>query len=372
MPSECRVENLADLEPLSTQVAGHEKGVLQLQGGQKVVKSCLPLEVEFYETLSRPYPLAKGGGGQSELVERLSRLIPSYHGSLNHRVAEYLSEQQDDDPIDNRDDLDAAVSSSVKRDPASPAPPPTIVLENLTHPFKCPNVCDIKLGTQLWDEGSSPEKRRRMENVARETTSFECGLRLTGWKTYDNSSKTYHAVGKGFGKAIGPESLPLGIRMILSSPLEGDAKEVKAKFPEKVPLPPSAALPHLPKELVRPLVEQGIKPFLHEAISIFSSLHVRIRGGSVLLVYEGDRESLRAGLEEKSTSGDVGANTDAATTTTLKAGKVGEGITKRVFDARFIDFGHAALVDESEGIDQGVLKGLKYLLSLVEDFEASL
>ena len=58
----------------------------------------------------------------------------------------------------------------------------SIVLENLSHPFLKPNILDIKLGTVLHDDSASEEKRARMIKTAKETTSFETGIRLTGFK----------------------------------------------------------------------------------------------------------------------------------------------------------------------------------------------
>jgi 1D-myo-inositol-tetrakisphosphate 5-kinase/inositol-polyphosphate multikinase len=55
------------------------------------------------------------------------------------------------------------------------------VLENLSHRFRKPNILDIKLGTILYDETASEEKRLRMEKTAKDTTSFETGVRLTGF-----------------------------------------------------------------------------------------------------------------------------------------------------------------------------------------------
>jgi hypothetical protein len=56
-----------------------------------------------------------------------------------------------------------------------------LVLQNLSHTFSKPNILDIKLGTILWDEYATPEKRARMEKAARDTTSLETGVRLTGF-----------------------------------------------------------------------------------------------------------------------------------------------------------------------------------------------
>ena len=56
----------------------------------------------------------------------------------------------------------------------------SIVLENLAHNYTRPCVLDAKLGTELYDPDASAEKKARMEKQAKETTSHETGLRLTG------------------------------------------------------------------------------------------------------------------------------------------------------------------------------------------------
>jgi hypothetical protein len=58
-----------------------------------------------------------------------------------------------------------------------------LVLENLTHRFRKPNVLDIKLGKILYDEQSaSPKKMEKMKKAAQKTTSGKLGLRLTGFQ----------------------------------------------------------------------------------------------------------------------------------------------------------------------------------------------
>lgn len=58
----------------------------------------------------------------------------------------------------------------------------SIVLENLSYPFLKPNILDVKLGTLLYDEDASPEKKERMDKAARDTTTHETGIRLTGFQ----------------------------------------------------------------------------------------------------------------------------------------------------------------------------------------------
>jgi inositol-polyphosphate multikinase len=56
------------------------------------------------------------------------------------------------------------------------------VLENISYPFKKPNILDIKLGTILYEDAASEEKKQRMIKTAKETTSLETGVRITGFE----------------------------------------------------------------------------------------------------------------------------------------------------------------------------------------------
>lgn len=130
------------------QVAGHPGTLQSLKGpnGEDlIVKQSLPKEVAFYEELK-----SSSAPHNDAVHEFASKWTPKYYGSLN--------------PADGG------------------AGPPRIIIEDLLSGFQRPNVIDIKLGTQLWDEDASQEKRQRMEKASRETTSFEAGIRLTGWR----------------------------------------------------------------------------------------------------------------------------------------------------------------------------------------------
>jgi len=48
---------------------------------------------------------------------------------------------------------------------------------------------DIKLGTVLYEETAPPEKVARMQKAAKDTTSFETGVRLTGFQVSVYSCK---------------------------------------------------------------------------------------------------------------------------------------------------------------------------------------
>lgn len=56
------------------------------------------------------------------------------------------------------------------------------MIENLAHSFLKPNIIDLKLGTVHYDALATPEKVERMKKMARETTSLETGIILTGFQ----------------------------------------------------------------------------------------------------------------------------------------------------------------------------------------------
>lgn len=134
------------------QVAGHP-GTLQAlkgpNGESLIVKESLSSEVAFYEALQSQQSSTEDSA--AAVREFATEWIPKYYGSL---------------PA-------AAGGASQK---------PRIIIEDLLSGFQRPNVIDVKLGTQLWDENSSEEKKQRMDKASKETTSFETGVRLTGWR----------------------------------------------------------------------------------------------------------------------------------------------------------------------------------------------
>ncbi|SPO24175.1 related to ARG82 - dual-specificity inositol polyphosphate kinase required for regulation of phosphate-and nitrogen-responsive genes [Ustilago trichophora] len=311
----------SDLTPLTNQVAGHPDGVQSLEGGRLVVKACLPRELQFYDEVKQAVAgNAKLEARQVELLVRLLKIMPECHGSWD----QYLGGQSSPtEPTKEADDS------------------PRIVMENLTFGYEKPNVCDIKLGTQLWDEDATEEKRQRMEKAAAATTSGSHGIRLTGWQTYDVETKSYHSVPKTFGKTIKAEHLELGMRMLLACPQEGDAEHAEtALVGTSLSVDAlSFRLPSLPDELVEKALREHLVKDLEEIHAIFSEVEVRMRGASLLLVYEGEPSRLSQTLA----SGSV-----------VQEGKA---------QVRVIDFGHATIVP-GQGPDQGVLLGLSTVLDL--------
>ncbi|SCZ89494.1 BZ3500_MvSof-1268-A1-R1_Chr9g10429 [Microbotryum saponariae] len=251
------------------------------------------------------------------------------------------------------------------------------------------NVLDIKLGTQLYDEDASEEKKLRMDEAAKATTSAATGVRLTGFQVWDDASKAYVVTPKDFGKAITVPELSSGIARFFYPPLGAAYTPPTPVVSTHAAAAPRAAIvpTPLPLELLVPVLN-GVLARLQELLRLLDVTEIRIRGGSLLLVIEGDAKALReagARSEESSPSarpskqdrggeGDVGdteeeedeSETESVSTTD------GEGNakahTRLPWDLRLIDFAHVRAAP-GEGKDEGFLKGIKTTVRLIEDLK---
>lgn len=185
----------------------------------------------------------------------------------------------------------------------------TLYLENLTAPFVHPNVCDIKLGTVLYDDMDphvTTEKRVKMERKARETTSAQHGMRITGWSMWDAHAHRTTLVGKEPGRAARSlDDLHTLLRQALGTDNAQRAQLVRTHLLERIDA-------------------------LRRALA---AIPLRLRSASVLIVSEGDADAL---------------------TTRLATGEP-------VLDVRLIDFAHSRWDD---ACDQGALWGLQVLYEL--------
>ncbi|KAK0185980.1 SAICAR synthase-like protein [Armillaria mellea] len=275
--------------PLASQVGGHA-GVLTSEDGSLLIKPALPLEHQFYQTLNT-----------NPAFEPLRPFVPKFIGTLKL--------QGEIDETNQGLEPGNGIAS--------------LVLENLSHPFMRPNILDIKLGTVLYDEDASPEKVARMEKAARETTSFETGIRLTGFQVHDHATGEPVNTPKSYGKSIQPPDLPEGIARF---------------FPT-----------------LAPHTTQGLPPKIREA---FAGMEMRMVGGSLLIIYEGELTKAEDGVkwmleEEEEEEGDEDEDDD-------EKPKRGPPYT-----VKLIDFAHTRFVP-GEGPDEGVLKGFDTVLSLLD------
>jgi inositol-hexakisphosphate 5-kinase len=144
------------------QVAGHIGNIIS--NGGTVIKLQTHQELDFYS--------------QTVSVPSLVGVIPKYHG-------------------------EATIEGK-----------PGIELEDLTSGFDKPCIMDLKLGAILYGADASPEKRKRMEEQALETTSGATGLRICGMRCYNGSE--YDSYDKSYGRSLTSSTLIQGFELYLS------------------------------------------------------------------------------------------------------------------------------------------------------------
>ncbi|CAK7222567.1 hypothetical protein SCUCBS95973_004885 [Sporothrix curviconia] len=159
-------------------------------------------------------------------------------------------------------------SQSIKTDRA-------IVLDNATHGFQKPNVLDVKLGRRLWGDSAPLQKRQRMEEVSRQTTHGTHGFRIAGMRVYEGPEKGYRIYDKDYGrKDINDDNVADAFRKFLCNPSAGvDAEHSRA-------------------------IAQAFKTDLERVRDVLQQERTRMYSSSLLFVYEGDGEALRAAVAE--------------------------------------------------------------------------
>ncbi|PWN45980.1 SAICAR synthase-like protein [Ceraceosorus guamensis] len=307
-----------DSKLLEGQVAGHG-GVQLSPDGSTVIKPSVASELHFYTQLQAASQGTGAYSSASQLRDDLARLsawTPAFRG-------EVLDESRD------------STQQEATKQKA------LIQLENLTHGFAKPCVLDVKLGTQLWDESdASEEKRARMNKTALETTSAETGIRFTGCRIWDSSASAWFELPKAFGKSIDASLLPLGFSSYFSDPLDSDeARLSQVASRAGFKLPEGGHLPRLPPKIVAYLLQHSLAA-LNEFRALFANIELRMRGGSLLFIYEGHLPSLETAIEAHDTG-------------------------SKVLSVKLIDFAHTRLTP-GEGPDLGVLRGVDTTIAIID------
>lgn len=205
---------------------------------------------------------------------------------------------------------------------------------------------------------------------------------LIASQVWDTTSQTYVKTDKAYGKSLAVEQLPAGFARFFGSPSGSHAGRARE---EHTP----GGQSWLPAELV----EEVVRTLLHDLKELeetIRKLEFRMRGGSVLVIYEGDEATLRSSLERErhkaadarkkmiarrqaratqDVDGGAGISdsdedSDNSTSTTDGEGAASPH-TLKSFDVRLIDFAHTSA---GVGPDEGVLLGLRSVRELVEQW----
>ena len=226
-----------------------------------------------------------------------------------------------------------------------------IVLENVAAGFVRPNVLDVKLGSQLWDESATPSKRARHDQVAAESTSSSLGFRITGMKVWQGASRAgkdgvdkdgYRVYDKMYGRRFTAENVIDGFKSFLLVECAGITKD-------------------LGKMLAKRLGAEvnGIRKVLEDEES-------RMYSASLLFVYEGDGDALKKALDEENEKSQ-GPREDKPDEE-VDEDEEDEG--SKVHAVKLIDFAHATWTP-GQGPDENALKGVRNVEKILQDLEAT-
>ncbi|KAF1924283.1 inositol hexaphosphate kinase 3 [Didymella exigua CBS 183.55] len=312
------------LQAFGNAAAGHD-GVLSDESGAVVVKPCTAAEIGFYET------------------------VVSSHSDLLPHLPIFLGQLSLDSPADASEDtgiIETADGTTERLHGKKLATDLHVVLENITHGFKKPNVLDLKLGAQLWDDDAKPDKRARLDKVSAETTSGSLGFRIAGMRTWlgaappevpedlaqyveQDKESGYWVYNKMYGRKFSAEGIDEGFKAFFPQGTEAEkarAREVLAYF-------------------------LGEVKDIQEA---FEAKESRMYSASILLVYEGDveeYENTKKVLRSARPESEEDEDEDEA--------------VPKLAAVKMIDFAHATFTP-GQGPDENALKGMRSTATILK------
>ncbi|KAJ5356320.1 Inositol polyphosphate kinase [Penicillium concentricum] len=407
-----------DLVPFDHAAAGHE-GVRCTPSGALIAKPCTRQEVEFYES--------------SALHPAFQEFMPLYVGSLSSSEQQQplaIAAARESGALPLPESGDVTDSSLPSQPPSHTASTPedgapakeeaawvpsggkkidtglSIVLENIACGFRRPNVLDVKLGARLWADDSPLEKRKKLDDVSKETTSSSLGYRIAGMKVWtghdgetDEGERTdpyatkyegaegekgeviekdgYRRFDKWYGRSFNEDTVKQGFETFLAGAKAGKIDRSK-------------------------MVAQRLAEELKNLQRVLESEESRMYSASVLVVYEGDIEAMEHAIEEEQKApaprswdeeeeedeefelpqealemvnvqlGDgmpqqaININIDPATMQMPEEDDDEEEEIPKVHALRVIDFAHATWTP-GQGPDENLLRGVRSLVKVFEE-----
>eukprot|EP00049_Salpingoeca_infusionum_P027091 m.30330 g.30330 ORF g.30330 m.30330 type:complete len:390 (+) comp9272_c0_seq1:155-1324(+) len=214
----------APAEPVQAELFPHQVGghsVCARLVEEKLI--CKPLikstrEQEFYE---------------SRMPAELKPFVPKYFGTRLINISQPCNSDSESGDGDGDDDALSAGDDSLLSSPTHQESPSAtqsnpwgrkcykrlvdkgrgsellscIVLEDLTSGMEKPCILDLKVGQRTYSDFASPEKRARAILKAKQTTSYETGLRVCGFQVFDHSADSYVYHDKYKGRDLGVDDL---------------------------------------------------------------------------------------------------------------------------------------------------------------------
>lgn len=273
------------------------------------------------------------------------------------------------------------VPNSNKKIPTNTA----VALDNAAYGFTRPNILDVKLGRRLWADDAPLEKKRRFDKISAETTHHDLGFRIAGMRVYKGADdageldeEDYKIYDKDYGRnEVNKDNVVASFRKFLYNAGAGiDDDYARA-------------------------VAEAFRRDLEHVRDVLESVESRMYSSSLLFVFEGDGEALKAAIDERSSStansaeGKKKPGSEHPHLPGRSASRIDSGIgldddgefistggmiaadsasdsdedmedDPKIWNLRLIDFAHATWTP-GQGSDENVLLGVRSLITIFEE-----
>ncbi|KAK3400361.1 hypothetical protein B0T20DRAFT_452448 [Sordaria brevicollis] len=394
-----------ELKPNNLAVAGHD-GTLVDSQGELFIKPCTEQELSFYKTANESHPafadLMPVFMGELELndmtdVQDVNEQLPGVSDMIPEQTKEKLVEsvKEQADPKKEKEKKSTKIKTNK-----------SVVLENTAYGYSRPNILDAKLGSVLYADDASDEKKARFRKISEKSTSGSHGFRIAGMRVYkggkpdknqDVDEYGYVVSNKMYGRdTVSGENLVEAMRRFIFNPQAGIDDELG--------------------KIIAGLFLNDLR----RVEEVLASEESRMFSASLLFTFEGDGNALRAALDrtradmegeqQKKEDGpyppglsasrvDSGIEMDdegqmvfpinAAISQNMMLGNLAQapgsqgmqlvadsddesmsassdGEVPRIYSLKLIDFAHAEFTP-GQGPDENVLHGVRSLIKIFEE-----
>jgi len=161
-----------------------------------------------------------------------------------------------------------------------------VVLENAAYGYKRPNIVDVKLGQRLWADNAPEQKRRKFDQIRAATTHEKYGFRIAGMRVYKGADdpaeldkEDYKIYDKDWGRTtVNNDNIVDAFRKFVFNASAGIDDEIGRA------------------------VAGAFKRDLERVRDVLEREESRMYSSSLLFIFEGDGEALRAAIDEASAS----------------------------------------------------------------------
>lgn len=215
-----------------------------------------------------------------------------------------------------------------------------IVLESASYGFRRPNILDVKLGVRLWADDAPEEKRIRLDQVTAESTHKDLGCRIAGMRVWQGHAakgegidqEGYKTYDKNYGKySVKKDNIHKAFKNFIFN-TEAGINEDLGKY-----------------------VGQALLADVTHIQSILESHENRFFSSSLLFVFEGDGEALRAAIDESSQPSQ-----------SIDDCEDDELVKPKICSVKLIDFAHAEWTP-GRGPDENTLIGVRNVANILND-----